>query len=179
MALIGALLGAATGVGEADAKTAFDFDFVSIEGDPMPLSQFDGKALLVVNTASFCGFTRQYADLQKTWDAYKERGLVVIGVPSNDFGAQEPGKADEIQEFCEANFGIDFPMTKKQVVKGADAHPFYQWAGSQVGAVGKPKWNFHKYLIAPDGSLADWFSTHTNPSSKKVAQAIEKVLPAQ
>ncbi len=164
------------GVG-ANNMTFHDFSFTAIEGDPMPASDFAGKAVLVVNTASFCGFTKQYEQLQQTWDTYKDRGLVVLGIPSNDFGRQEPGSEAEIKEFCETNFAIDFPMTTKQQVKGAEAHPFYVWAKDQVGIVGSPKWNFHKYLIAPDGSLAEWFSTPTSPTSAKMTKAIEAVLP--
>ncbi len=161
----------------ANNMTFHDFEFTAIEGDPLPASDFEGKAVLVVNTASFCGFTKQYEQLQQTWDSYKDRGLVVLGIPSNDFGSQEPGTEAEIKEFCETNFAIDFPMTTKQRVKGADAHPFYQWARDQVGMVGSPKWNFHKYLIGTDGELIDWFSTPTSPTSAKMTKAIEAALP--
>lgn len=161
----------------ATNMTFHDFSFTSIEGDPMTGQDFAGMAVLVVNTASFCGFTKQYEQLQQTWDAYKDRGLIVLGVPSNDFGSQEPGTEAEIKEFCETNFGIDFPMTTKERVKGSDAHPFYVWAKNQVGMIGSPKWNFHKYLIAPDGSLAEWFSTPTSPTSAKMTRAIEALLP--
>lgn len=153
-----------------------DFQFTAIEGQPLPGSSFAGKAVLVVNTASFCGYTKQYAGLQALYDQYKDQGLVVLGVPSNDFGAQEPGKETEIKEFCETNFAINFPMTTKQKVKGADAHPFYQWAAGQVGMLGSPKWNFHKYLITPDGALKDWFSTTTAPDAAKLVKAVEQAL---
>ena len=119
----------------------------------------------MVNTASRCGFTKQYADLQDLWERFQECGLVVLGVPSNDFGSQEPGSEREIKTFCEVNFNVDFPMTSKVQVKGDDAHPFYRWAGGEVGALGKPRWNFHKYLIGPDGRLVEWFSTPTKPTS--------------
>ncbi len=154
-----------------------DFQFTSIEGQPLPANTFAGKAVLVVNTASFCGYTKQYAGLQALYDTYRDKGLIVLGVPSNDFGAQEPGKEAEIKDFCETNFAINFPMTTKQKVKGKDAHPFYLWAADQVGMVGSPKWNFHKYLIAPDGSLKDWFSTTTAPDAAKLIKAVEAVLP--
>lgn len=154
-----------------------DFEFTSIEGGTLPASTFAGKAVLVVNTASQCGFTKQYTALQSVYDQYREQGLVVLGVPSNDFGGQEPGSEAEIKEFCEVNFSVDFPLTGKVVVKGDNAHPFYKWAKDQVGMVGSPKWNFHKYLIAPDGQLVDWFSTPTAPTSGKVTKAIEAVLP--
>lgn len=157
-------------------QTANAFSFTSIEGEPLPLSDFEGKVILVVNTASRCGFTKQYADLQEVWEQFRDRGLVVLGVPSNDFGSQEPGTEKEIKTFCKVNFNVDFPMTSKVHVQGDDAHPFYRWAGDEVGGLGKPHWNFHKYLIAPDGRLVDWFSTPTNPTSGKVIAAIEKLL---
>ena len=143
----------------------------------MPLSMFAGKAVLVVNTASQCGFTKQYAALQELWQRYRAGGLVVLGVPSNDFGGQEPGSEAEIKDFCKVNFDVDFPLTAKTVVKGADAHPFYNWAADTLGGMAKPRWNFHKYLIAPDGRLVDWFSTPTSPTSSKVVRAVEANLP--
>ncbi len=162
---------------EKGGTTAWDFSFVTIDGKPLPLAEFKGKAVLVVNTASKCGFTPQYKGLEELYKKYGDRGLVVLGVPSNDFAGQEPGTSEEIQEFCELNFGVDFPLTRKEKVSGRDAHPFYDWAAKQLGSLAKPKWNFHKYLIAPDGSLADWFSTVTKPDAPKVAKAIEDVLP--
>lgn len=166
-----------SGMAAADSpKTAHDFEFTSIEGEPLPLSRFKGKAVLVVNTASLCGFTHQYGDLQQTWERYRDRGLVVLGVPSNDFGGQEPGTAAEIKKFCEINFDVDFPMTTKVRVKGAKAHPFYRWSAQTLGSDATPRWNFHKYLIGPDGRLVDWFSTQTKPTSAKVTKAIEAQL---
>lgn len=159
------------------ATTAHDFTFSAIDGEPMPLSIYSGKALLIVNTASLCGFTKQYAGLQQIWEEYRDRGLVVLGVPSNDFGRQELGTEAEIKDFCEVNYNIDFPMTEKSSVTGAQAHPFYEWAASELGALAKPRWNFHKYLVAPDGRLVDWFSTVTPPTADKVRRAIEGVLP--
>jgi glutathione peroxidase len=158
-------------------STAYDFDFVAIDGQPLPLRQFAGKAVLVVNTASMCGYTPQYADLQALWEEYRDRGLVVLGVPSNDFGGQEPGGAEQIKEFCAVTFAVDFPMTDKQAVTGAQAHPFYQWARQELGSAAAPRWNFHKYLVAPDGRLADWFSTSTSPRSERVVKAVQAVLP--
>jgi len=160
----------------ADMTTAHDFEFVAIEGDPMPLAKFAGRPVLVVNTASQCGFTNQYAGLADIWAKYRDRGLVVLATPSNDFGGQEPGTEAEIKEFCAVNYGIDFPMTEKVRVKGVDAHPFYKWAATQFGPLSKPRWNFHKYLISPDGELVNWFSTVTPPSADKVARAIEAQL---
>jgi glutathione peroxidase len=161
----------------SQAHSAWDFSFVGIDGQPLPLAQYQGKALLVVNTASQCGFTPQYKGLEALAVKYRERGLVVLGVPSNDFGGQEPGSATEIKSFCETAFGIDFPLTEKVKVTGDEAHPFYQWAAREMGPLAKPRWNFHKYLIAPDGRLVDWFSTVTSPDSASVAKAIEAVLP--
>lgn len=161
----------------ASAMSFHDFDFTSIDGEALSGSSFAGKAVLVVNTASHCGFTKQYTALQEVYDQYRDQGLVVLGMPSNDFGGQEPGTEAEIKEFCEVNFSINFPLTGKVGVKGDAAHPFYKWAKDQVGMVGSPKWNFHKYLIAPDGKLVDWFSTPTAPTSGKVTKAIEAVLP--
>ncbi len=166
----------ATGAAASQLSSAHDFSFASIEGGSINLADYKGKAILLVNTASFCGFTKQYADLQKIWDSYGEKGLVVLAVPSNDFGAQEPGSKDDIKQFCQMQYGIDFPITEKEHVKGADAHPFYKWARQELGMVAAPKWNFHKYLIGPDGKLVDWFSTVTAPNAPKVIQAIEKLL---
>lgn len=161
------------------AQNAHGFAFTSIEGEPMPLSKFAGKAVLVVNTASQCGFTHQYEGLQALWNRYRDRGLVVLGVPSNDFGGQEPGTEAEIKEFCEVNFNVDFPLTTKQRVSGPEAHPFYRWTGEQLGDEAKPRWNFHKYLIAPDGRLVGWFPTRTAPSSKQLIDAVEGTLPLE
>ena len=156
--------------------TAYDFSFTSIDGEPLPLSTFDGKALLIVNTASHCGFTSQYTQLQALWRAYRDRGLVVLGVPSNDFGGQEPGTNAEIKTFCEVNFDVDFPLTQKVHVKGDSVHPFYAWAESELGILAKPRWNFHKYLITPDGRLVNWFSSVTSPSSSRLTESLEGLL---
>jgi glutathione peroxidase len=161
----------------AMAANAYDFTFQSIDGQPLPLSQFAGKAVLVVNTASQCGFTPQYKGLEAIWQRYRDRGLVVLGVPSDDFGGQEPGSAETIKDFCEVNFRIDFPLADKTVVSGDNAHPFYRWAGEELGFLAKPRWNFHKYLVGPDGRLVNWFSTVTDPDSEKVRAAIESALP--
>ena len=159
------------------STTALDFSFTAIDGNSLPLSSFKGKAVLLVNTASHCGFTSQYGELQALWRRYRDRGFVVLGVPSNDFGGQEPGTNTEIKTFCEVNFDVDFPLTEKVHVKGEKAHAFYAWAEKELGALAKPRWNFHKYLIAPDGRLVDWFSSVTSPNSARLIQAIENVLP--
>lgn len=156
--------------------SAHDFSFPSIDGGEIKLADFAGKAVLVVNTASACGLTPQYAGLQKLWQDYKDKGLIVLGVPSNDFGKQEPGSEEEIKEFCATNYDIGFPMTAKQVVIGGDAHPFYQWAVGEAGEDAAPKWNFHKYLIDPDGALAGLFSSKTDPQSEEVLAAIDDAL---
>jgi glutathione peroxidase len=162
----------------AKGKSAYDFNFTSIEGKPMPLSAYKGKAVLVVNTASECGLTPQYKGLEELWTRYKGKGLVVIGVPSNDFGAQEPGTEGEIKTFCETRYGVDFPLTNKQSVIGASAHPFYKWVTEQLGEDAAPKWNFHKYLIAPDGALAGTFGSRTAPDDAALNKAIDEALPA-
>jgi glutathione peroxidase len=132
--------------------------------------------VLVVNTASFCGYTPQYRDLEALWQKYRERGLVVLGVPSNDFGQQEPGTATEIKEFCETTYDIDFPLAEKQKVVGADAHPFYRWVVAEFGEAAAPKWNFHKYLVAPDGSLAQLWPSDVKPLDPEITAAIEEQL---
>lgn len=156
--------------------SAHRFDFVSIEGDPLPMSTFKGQAVLVVNTASFCGFTHQYKGLQALYDEYRNDGLTVLGIPSDDFGNQEPGSETEIKEFCETHYDITFPMTEKLVVRGQDAHPFYHWAKSKLGPIGVPKWNFHKILVAPDGSAVEGWSTSTPPDAPAVVETIQSVL---
>ncbi|MSO92084.1 MAG: glutathione peroxidase [Rhodospirillales bacterium] len=159
------------------AGSAHDFRFTAIEGGELSLARFKGKAVLVVNTASMCGYTPQYAGLQNLWARYRERGLVVLGVPSNDFGGQEPGTEKEIKQFCDTAFGIDFPMTTKEKVIGANAHPFYSWAAKELGGESVPKWNFHKYLIAPDGRLVRFFPTRMPPDAPELIGAIEAALP--
>ena len=156
---------------------AWNFSFNTIGGEPLPLSQFEGRTVLVVNTASRCGFTPQYRGLQSLHRKYADQGLIVLGVPSNDFGAQEPGAEAEIQEFCESQFGVDFPLTGKVCVSGDEAHPFFRWAAQEMGPLAQPRWNFHKYLIAPDGRLVDWFSSATEPEAESVCHSIEANLP--
>ena len=154
-------------------KTFFDYTITSIEGNVLNLSKFEGKIILLVNVASNCGFTKQYADLQKLWDIYKDDGLIVLGVPSNQFGGQEPGSIKEIKNFCEVNFNIDFPMTDKFDVKGKDAHEIYKWAKNNHGNSAVPKWNFHKILIGKDGKIIDTFASFTKPMSKKIISTIK------
>lgn len=158
--------------------SAHDYSFTSIEGQPLPLSNYAGKAVLVVNTASRCGFTPQYEGLQTLWERYRDRGLVVLGVPSNDFLGQEPGTAAEIKTFCEVNFGIDFPMTEKQRVIGRQAHPLYRWIEAELGRKGRPRWNFHKFLITPEGAVVGGWGARTRPLAEEVVGAVEQALPA-
>ena len=155
---------------------AYNFSFEAIEGGRMPLEQWRGKVLLVVNTASFCGFTPQYEGLQALWQRYAARGLVVIGVPSNDFGGQEPNSEAEILGFCKGAYNVTFPLTHKQVVSGREAHPFYRWAADRLGTGATPKWNFHKYLVGRDGTLIGAFPTRVTPQAPELIQAIEAAL---
>lgn len=156
--------------------TAHDFSFRSIDGGPLTLSAFKGKALLVVNVASQCGLTPQYAGLEALWKANRDKGLVVLGVPANDFGAQEPGTENEIKTFCETRFQVDFPMTAKEHVIGADAHPLYKWVAGELGDAAAPKWNFHKYLFGRDGSIAGTFGSRMTPDAPELAAAIGAAL---
>ena len=155
--------------------SAYRFDFVSIDGDPLPLKSFAGKAVLVVNTASFCGFTPQYTDLEALWRSYKDRGLVVLGVPSNDFGAQEPGSAKEIKQFCEG-YDVSFPLSRKESVIGSAAHPFYRWIAEELGEAGSPRWNFHKYLLDREGALVCAWPSAVKPTSREITAAVEEAL---
>jgi glutathione peroxidase len=157
------------------SMTAHDFEFPAIEGGALPLKAWRGKAILVVNTASFCGFTPQYKDLEALWGKYKDRGLVVLGVPSNDFGQQEPGSAKEIKAFCES-YDVSFPLTDKQKVIGPEAHPFYRWIAAELGDAGVPRWNFHKYLIDGQGEIAGAWPSRVTPLSTDVTGAIEQAL---
>ena len=158
------------------ASNLHDFTLTGIDGKPLSLSRYAGKVVLLVNTASECGYTGQYEGLEALWDTYRDKGLVILGVPSNDFGGQEPGKAEEIATFCKLNYGVTFPLADKTVVKGDKADPLYVWAGEKAGMLGRPKWNFHKYLFGRDGQFIDWFSTPTEPMSSKITTAIEKAL---
>tara|TARA_B110000008_G_C16707555_1_gene459418 strand:- start:35 stop:586 length:552 start_codon:yes stop_codon:yes gene_type:complete len=159
-----------------DRRTLFDFKINSISGDEISLSDFKGQTLLLVNVASNCGFTKQYGDLQKLYENYRGKGFTVLGVPSNQFGAQEPGKNSEIKDFCETNFNITFPMTSKYDVKGNNAHPIYLWAKETYGNSAIPKWNFHKILINKNGKIEDTYASFTNPMSKKIIKKLEEIL---
>ena len=156
--------------------SAHDFEFTSIDGKPLKLSQFAGHPVLIVNTASKCGFTPQYKGLEALWQKYRERGLVVLGVPSNDFGGQEPGSEAEVKNFCSANYGVTFPLTAKNAVIGGSAHPLYKWIAAEAGEAAAPRWNFHKYLIGPKGELAGAFPSKVAPQSSTLTEAIEAAL---
>lgn len=156
--------------------TAHDFTLPSIGGGEIRLEDFAGQAVLLVNTASACGFTPQYRDLEALWRERKGKGLVVLGVPSNDFGAQEPGANDAVRAFCEKNYGVTFPLAGKQAVIGAGAHPLYRWIAGELGEGAAPKWNFHKYLIGPDGALAGAWPSKVGPKSPEITKAIDAAL---
>lgn len=169
--------GAAHAAGPAvSGVTAYRFTFPGLHGGSLNLGDHAGKPILVVNTASFCGYTPQYSTLQQLWNRYGNRGLAIIGVPSNDFGGQEPGEAHEIADIVKG-LGVTFPMAAKQKVSGAGAHPFYKWAASEH-PTNLPSWNFHKYLVGKDGHIAAAFSTTTEPNDPRIIQAIVKELPA-
>lgn len=157
-------------------SNAHAFSFERIDGGPLPLAEFRGKAVLVVNTASECGFTPQYAGLQKLWERNRDRGLVVLGVPSNDFGAQEPGDEAAIAAFCSDRYGVSFPMTRKVSVIGADAHPFYGWIAETLGEDAAPRWNFQKYLVDGDGQLVAMWPSAVEPLSTEIAEAVDAAL---
>ena len=157
-------------------KIFFDFEINDINEKTFTLEQFKNKTILLVNVASNCGFTKQYSELQELYDEYNDKGLVVLGVPSNQFGGQEPGSNNEIKDFCETNFNITFPMTAKIDVKGENAHPIYLWAKENHGNSAVPKWNFHKILINKDGKIEETYSSFTKPMSKKLINKIEEIL---
>jgi glutathione peroxidase len=157
-------------------SNAHGFSFSSIDGAPLPLQRYRGKPVLLVNTASFCGYTPQYVELETLHQRYGARGLVVLGVPSNDFGDQEPGTAAEIKEFCTSNFHVTFPLAAKVHVVGSEAHPLYRWIETELGEAGVPRWNFHKYLIAPDGSLVGAWPSAVKPLAPEIVEEIERLL---
>ena len=162
---------------ESEMGDAYQFEFTAIAGGALPLAAWRGRPLLVVNTASECGYTPQYRDLEALWRRYRERGLVVLGVPSNDFGAREPGSAAEIKAFCEATYAVDFPLAEKTRVVGAAAHPFYRWVAERLGEAGAPRWNFHKYLIGPEGDLAGAWPSQVRPTDAAITAEIDALLP--
>ena len=156
-------------------KKIYDLSIESINGETINFKDYKNKVILIVNTASYCGFTKQYDELQELWDLYKEKGLVVLGVPSNSFN-QEKKKNSDVKEFCEVNFNINFPLTTITEVKGNNAHELFKWAKENHGKSAEPKWNFHKILINKEGKIEDTFASFTKPKSKKITKAIENIL---
>ncbi len=156
-------------------KKFFDLNTVSISGEIIDFNIYKNKAVLVVNTASFCGFTKQYEDLQILWEKYESKGLIVLGIPSNSFN-QEKGNDEEVKKFCEVNFNINFPLSTISDVKGENAHQIYKWAEKNFGKSVIPKWNFHKILIDKEGKVSNTFNSFTKPTSKKIINEIEKIL---
>jgi glutathione peroxidase len=176
-----AVPGSAIGVAHAQSPgmsrvTAYAFTFAGLKGDEIRLADHAGKPILIVNTASLCGYTPQYTGLQQLWSRFRDRGLLVIGVPSNDFGGQEPGGVAEISETAEKEYGVSFPMAAKVDVRGANPHPFYRWAAAER-PLDTPRWNFHKYLIGRDGRIAAVFATGVEPMDARVVNAVAKELP--
>lgn len=169
---------AAPPVNASDPASAYQFEFTGLWTDRLPLTAFEGDVVLVVNTASRCGFTPQYEGLQAIYTEYNAQGFDVVGVPSNNFAGQEPGSAQEIQDFCALNYGVTFPMAGKTEVVGAEAHPFYKWAQAQLGDAAVPGWNFHKLLIGRDGHLIAAFPSDVEPTSEQLRAAITQALAA-
>ena len=156
-------------------KVFYDFKIESITGEIINFKEYENKVVLIVNTASYCGFTNQYTDLQKLWDKYKSKGLIVLGIPSNSFN-QEKKDNNDVKKFCEINFNINFPLTIITEVKGDNAHDIFKWAKKNYGKSAVPKWNFHKILINKEGKVEDTFTSFTNPISKKIIKKIEQIL---
>tara|TARA_B100000575_G_C23130086_1_gene655412 strand:- start:863 stop:1408 length:546 start_codon:yes stop_codon:yes gene_type:complete len=154
---------------------AYSYSFDGIDGNKITLEDYKGKIIVVVNVASRCGYTPQYEGLQKLYTNYKDKDLVVIGVPTNNF-KQEPGSNKEIKDFCETNFGINFPLAEKTDVIGSNAHPFYKWANENHGIGAIPKWNFHKIIIGKNGKVLDTFASFTKPTSNKFLKIIDKEI---
>jgi glutathione peroxidase len=156
-------------------KKIYDFSIESINGEIINFKDYKNKVILIVNTASYCGFTKQYDELQELWDLFKGKGLIVLGVPSNSFKQEKDNNAD-IKKFCEVNFNINFPLTTLTDVKGKNTHELFKWAKDNHGKSAEPKWNFHKILINKEGKVEDTFASFTKPMSKKLIKAIENIL---
>tara|TARA_Y100000766_G_scaffold33168_1_gene22992 strand:- start:299 stop:808 length:510 start_codon:yes stop_codon:yes gene_type:complete len=158
-----------------ELKNFYDLEIENINGDIINIKDYENKVVLIVNTASYCGFTKQYEDLQDLWDQYKSKGLVVLGVPSNTFN-QEKKSNDEVKKFCEVNFNINFPLTAITEVKGNDAHEIFKWAERNYGKSAIPKWNFHKILVNREGNIVETYASFTKPLSDKIINKIEEIL---
>lgn len=176
--LAGALVALSAAAPAPAPKSAFDIIMTTIDGQPMPLAQFKGKAVLYVNTASFCGFTPQYEGLQKLQTSYAAKGFTVVGIPSGDFAGQEYDDNAKIKGFCKSKFGINFPLAQKSSVIGPNAVPFYRWAEAELGDAATPKWNFHKVLVGKDGRAVAAFASKVTPNSPQLVAAIEGALKA-
>jgi glutathione peroxidase len=153
----------------------FDLTVHRLDGKPEPLTRYQGKVVLVVNTASECGYTPQYAGLEKLYEEYRDKGFVILGFPSNDFGQQEPGTAEQIGAFCKKNYGVEFPMFEKVVTKGPEKAPVYAFLTAEVG---EPRWNFHKYLVSKEGEVLGAFPSRVAPESPELRAAIDEALKA-
>ena len=154
----------------------YQFNFKSIDGNEINLSDYRGKPILIVNTASLCGFTNQYSDIETLHQKYKKNGLIVIGIPSNDFGNQELSSNKKVKEFCNINFNVSFSLTEITSIKGEGGHPFFKWIKKEAGFLAFPKWNFYKYLINKEGLLVKWYASTTRPSSTKITTEIDKIM---
>jgi len=163
--------------GNMSKISAYAFSFPGLAGADIRLADFTGRPMLIVNTASLCGYTPQYAGLQELWQEFRDRGLGIIGVPSNDFGGQEPGGAKEIAQTAQQHYGVTFPIAGKAIVKGPNAHPFYRWA-AEVRPKEVPRWNFHKYLIGREGYISDVFAESVEPTDTRIKTAIARALAA-
>ena len=155
---------------------AYNYSFTSIDGKIINLSEFYGKPILIINTASLCGFTNQYNDIELLYNNYKKDDLIVIGIPSNDFGSQELSSNIEVKEFCTTNFNISFLLTEITKIKGQNGHPFFKWIKQEAGFLAFPKWNFYKYLINNKGELVSWYTSTTNPKSDKIEKELQKLM---
>jgi glutathione peroxidase len=165
--------------GFTEPAMIYEVDFKSVSGEPMPFRQFEGQAVLVVNTASRCGYTSQYAGLQELHETFKDQGFSVLGVPSNDFGGQEPGTEEQIKAFCEMNFGVTFPLTSKVHAVGPNQHAFWQVAKKELGEKAEPNWNFHKVLVGPDGAVLQAYPSGVKPADAELVADIERALSMQ
>ena len=156
--------------------SVYQFNFNSIDGEEINLNEFKGKPILIVNTASLCGFTYQYSDIETLHQRYKKDGLIIIGIPSNDFGNQELSSNQKVKKFCSINFDVSFILTEITKIKGEKGHPFFKWIKKEAGFLAFPKWNFYKYIINKQGTLVKWYASTTRPNSNKVTQEIDKIL---
>lgn len=161
------------------SSSIYEIDCTDYSGKSLPLRLFAGRPLLIVNTASLCGFSSQFPELEQVWQHHKNNGLMVLGVPSNDFGHQEPGNNPEIVALCTTKFGISFPLLGKISVRGSQAHPLFQWLRKEGGFLAKPRWNFYKYIVGRDGHLQDWFSSLTKPSDPRFQLSVTHAVETQ